>query len=114
MSEACHARSGPRPAWMALYAVAAVALAAAVTSELLLPAGPGRTMGELAGALGTFGALGLWVRGNRAALVAQARCCSMPITIRVAHPGDVGEPVEVAPVPTGAATFAEVEHEALI
>ena len=114
MSEACHARSGPRPAWMALYAVAAVALAAAAASELLLPAELGRTVGEVAGALGTFGALGLWVRGNRAALAAEARCCTISITIRVAHPGDVGELTELAPAPDGADTFDEVEQHALV
>ena len=115
MSTACHARGGPRPAWGTLYGVAAVTLAAAAALDLLLPDGLGRMLGEGVGALGTFAALKLWVRGNRAVLAAEARCCSAPITIRVAHPGDVGELPAAVRAPALSETVGDdVEQEALV
>jgi hypothetical protein len=114
MSGSCHVRGSPRPAWGTLYAIAGIALGAVAASDLLLPEGLGRTLGEGAGALAAFAALKLWVRGNRAALAAEARCCSAPLTIRVAHLGDLTAVPAADPAPALLEARTDVEHEELV
>jgi hypothetical protein len=76
-------RSGPR--WLLLYAATAPQLAAFAVVEASAPSPPIRALLRWAFTLGTFVAMGLWVRANRAAFDLQDWCDCAPqkMTIRV-------------------------------
>ena len=75
----------PRPGWNSLFAILPLATAALVLVEVTVAAGPFRVAADAAIVLAAFGAMALWVRGNRAALVQLERCaCASEMhTIRV-------------------------------
>jgi hypothetical protein len=78
-----HEHATDRPRWGLLYALMAVPLAALVAAEIVGPPGAVRTVLGCALAAGVFGAMGVWVRLNCAALELQERCACTGATVTV-------------------------------
>jgi len=64
----------PSPRWILLFAVLPLAAVALVLTEVTVADGPFRVGADAAIVLATFGAMALWVRGNRVALAQLERC----------------------------------------
>ncbi len=100
----------PRPRWNLLFAILPVTAAAFALIESAIGTGPLRVAADVAIVFAGFGAMALWVRGNRAALAQLERCdcASKMLTIRVVtsrpeHPSRQGP---VTPVPGAASVSA--------
>ncbi len=100
----------PRPGWSRLFAILPLAAAALVLIEGTVAAGPLRVAAEAAIVLAGFGAMALWVRGNRAALAQLERCAcaSEMLAIRVltSRPEHRSRQGPVPPVPAAAPVSA--------
>ena len=59
----------PRPRWWALYLLLPLAMVLLVAAHRWLPAGAGRAFAQAVVSLAVVGAMALWVRANRVALV---------------------------------------------
>ena len=75
----------PHPRWKRLFAILPFATAALVVTEVMVGAGKFRVAANIAIVLATFGAMALWLRGNRTALgqLERCACASEMLTIRV-------------------------------
>jgi hypothetical protein len=100
----------PRPAWNRLFAILPLATAVLVLIEVTVATGPLRVAAEAAIVLAGFGAMALWVRGNRAALAQLERCncASEMLAIRViaSRPDTRPRQGPVPPVPAAAPVSA--------
>ncbi len=100
----------PRPGWNLLFAILPLAAAALFLIQVTVAAGPLRVVANAAIVLAGFGAMALWVRGNRVALAQLGRCAcaSEMLTIRVvtSRPEPPSRQGPVTPVPGAASVSA--------
>ena len=79
------ASSRPRPRWSCIVAILPLSITILTLIEVTVASSPLRTATEAVTVVATFGALGIWVRVNRAALCQLERCAcaSQRLTLRV-------------------------------